>query len=111
MKKVIIFFLLFCFYYFNFVNAATPEKWDEEIDVLVVGAGGAGLAAALSASEKGASVLLIEKEPFIGGNTLICGGFYNAPGTDFQKSQNISDSPELFLNRCFPRGMEEIQRA
>ena len=39
-----------------------PEKWDEKVDVIVVG-GGAGLCAALRAREKGASVILLEKMP------------------------------------------------
>ncbi len=104
MKRNIIFSIIFCIQLFNFAYATTPEKWDEEKDVLVVGAGGAGLAAALSASENGASVILIEKQPFIGGNTLISAGFYNAAGTDFQKSQNISDSPEQFYNHMISSG-------
>lgn len=104
MKKITVFFFLFCLQVLNFANASTPEKWDEETDVLVVGAGGAGLSAALAASENGASVILIEKQPFIGGNTLICGGFFNAAGTDIQKSQNISDSPELFYKQMLSSG-------
>ena len=43
---------------------------EDEFDVVVAGAGGAGLAAALSAAEQGASVLLVEKMAAIGGNTL-----------------------------------------
>ena len=52
--------------------------------ILVVGAGGAGLAAALEASAYSDSVVLIEKESFIGGDTLYSGGFFNAPNTEFQ---------------------------
>lgn len=104
MKKITVFFLIVWFQVLGFAYAATPEKWDEEIDVLVVGAGGAGLSAALSASENGASVILIEKQPFIGGNTLISGGFYNAPGTEIQKTQNIPDSSELFYKQMLSSG-------
>ena len=51
---------------------AAQRVWD----VIVVGAGGAGLSAAVSAAEAGAKVLLLEKMPHIGGNTRISGGFY-----------------------------------
>ena len=47
--------------------------------ILVVGAGGAGLAAALEASAYSDSVVLIEKESFIGGDTLYSGGFLMLP--------------------------------
>lgn len=105
MKKIIGFFLFCCFQILTCVNASSiPEKWDETVDALVVGAGGAGLSAALSASENGASVILIEKQPFIGGNTLICAGYYNAAGTDIQKSQNIPDSSELFFEQMRSSG-------
>ena len=49
-------------------------------DVVVVGAGGAGLAAAITAAENGASVILVEKMSNVGGNTLISGGEMAAPG-------------------------------
>ena len=51
---------------------------EDEFDVVVAGAGGAGLAAALSAAEQGASVLLVEKMAAIGGNTLRASGLFNA---------------------------------
>ena len=50
---------------------AAQRVWD----VIVVGAGGAGLSAAVSAAEAGAKVLLLEKMPHIGGNTRISGSF------------------------------------
>lgn len=48
----------------------------KEADVIVVGAGGSGLASAVSAAEEGASVIVIEKNSYIGGNTLRTGGGY-----------------------------------
>lgn len=54
------------------------EKITKTADVIVVGAGGAGMAAGVSAVENGASVIIIEKNAFIGGNTLVSGGAWNA---------------------------------
>lgn len=72
-----------------------PEKWDREVDVVVVGAGGAGFAAAIEAAEKGAEVELLEKTPVIGGSSIICGGALCFAGTDMQKAEGIKDSNEL----------------
>lgn len=58
--------------------------------------GGAGFAAAISAKEKGANVVLLEKLPVVGGNTLISGGEYAAPANEIQAEEGIEDSPELF---------------
>ncbi|WP_300925944.1 FAD-binding protein, partial [Turicimonas muris] len=55
-----------------------PEKWDLTTEVLVVGSGGAGLASAVSAAEAGAKVTVIEKLAFVGGNTMISSGYFNA---------------------------------
>lgn len=57
---------------------------------------GAGFAAAISAKEKGANVVLLEKLPVVGGNTLISGGEYAAPANEIQAEEGIEDSPELF---------------
>ncbi|AJY71931.1 Mrd [Geobacter sulfurreducens] len=55
-----------------------PSKWDETFDVVVIGSGFAGLAAAAEAAGKGASVVILEKMPIYGGNSIINGGEYNA---------------------------------
>jgi len=58
-----------------------PEKWDDETEVLVVGAGFAAQAAAIEAHDAGASVLMLEKAPekFQGGNSRVCGQGMAAP--------------------------------
>lgn len=48
---------------------------DAHCDVVVIGAGGSGLTSALSAAEAGAKVIVVEKMPFIGGNTVLATGF------------------------------------
>ena len=71
-----------------------PETTDA--DVIVLGAGGAGMNAALTAAENGKSVIVIEKLPSIGGNTQISGGGMAAPCNWLQQEEGIEDSPELF---------------
>jgi fumarate reductase flavoprotein subunit len=53
-----------------------PDEWDMSYDVVVIGGGFAGLAATHTAAENGASVVLVEKMPFVGGNSQINGGVY-----------------------------------
>jgi succinate dehydrogenase/fumarate reductase flavoprotein subunit len=73
-------------------------KWDREVDVVVIGAGAAGLPAAIVACEAGSSVILVEAEKDIGGHAIISGG--NIPlggGTSVQKKYGIEDSPDLLF--------------
>ena len=62
--------------------------------VVVIGAGGSGLAAAVAAAEAGAAVTVIEKAPEIGGTTALSVGSITAAGTRLQASAGIADSPD-----------------
>ena len=64
-------------------------------DVVVVGAGGAGFTAAISAANKGKKVLLMEKLGVFGGSTALSGGEMAVPGNWIQKNSGLEDSPEL----------------
>ncbi len=66
-------------------------------DVVVVGAGGAGLAAAASAHENGAKVIVIEKLANVGGSTALSGGGISATGTKFQEAEGIKDTKESWM--------------
>ena len=68
------------------------------VDVVIVGGGGAGLAAALEAASLGASVLLLEKAPRLGGTTSISVGSFAAAGTDIQRRAGISDDAEAYFD-------------
>jgi len=68
-----------------------------ECDVVVVGGGGAGMSAALSAAENGAKVILIEKQGYLGGATMMSGGIVPAVGTKQQKEAGIEDNLEWFV--------------
>ncbi|MBR2699073.1 MAG: FAD-dependent oxidoreductase, partial [Clostridia bacterium] len=61
----------------------TPETLD--CDIVVVGAGGAGLTAAVRASQEGAKVLVLEKMPMVGGNSNRAEGGMNAAGTKLEE--------------------------
>lgn len=70
-------------------------KWDETYDVIVIGSGFAGLAAASEAKLAGANVVVLEKMTTFGGNSVINGGILTATGCPQQKMHGIKDSPEL----------------
>jgi succinate dehydrogenase/fumarate reductase flavoprotein subunit len=63
-----------------------------DLDVIVVGGGGSGLAAAVSAIQNGGRVLLLEKQPHLGGTTGIAVGSFTAAGTRWQQAHGITDS-------------------
>ena len=80
-------------------------KWDETHDIVVVGAGGAGMAAAVKAAQTGAKdILVLEKLAFTGGNTLIAQGFINAADPVRQPRQGIKDSPENHMKQTLAAG-------
>lgn len=81
-----------------------PTQWDKEVDVIVIGSGGAGLTAAITAKEKEANVAVLEKLRFIGGNTLISGGGFNAAVEADSKAANVEDSPELHAQQTLAAG-------
>ncbi|MDB5964393.1 MAG: hypothetical protein JWQ72_893, partial [Polaromonas sp.] len=66
--------------------------WDEKADIVVVGAGGAGLIAACTAARAGSKVVLLEKAPHIGGTTALAVGSIMASGTQQQRRAGIVDS-------------------
>ena len=64
-------------------------------DVVIIGGGGGGLSAAIEAHDAGANVIIVEKMPFLGGNTARATGGINAAGTVFQEKLGITDTPEI----------------
>jgi fumarate reductase flavoprotein subunit len=89
----------------------------EDFDVVVVGGGGSGLAAAIEARTAGASVLLLEKNPHLGGSTSWSIGSITATGTPHQVKRGIADRPEdhyadmpLFAGSLAGRDNDELRR-
>jgi flavocytochrome c len=88
-----------------FTAGNAPARWDETRDVIVVGTGFAGLSAAIEARGRGADVLVIEKMPVYGGNSIVNGGDFAAPGNSFQKEAGIEDSPDLMFADMLKAGL------
>lgn len=95
--------------------APVPKKWDRQTDVLVLGAGGAGLLAAIEAADAKSKVLMLESEPVRAGSTPISGGIVTLcqtpmqPGScdelyaDLRKAHRNDDDPEMvrtYVDNC-----------
>ena len=78
-------------------EATTAKLEDTETDVVITGAGGAGLSAAVAARESGANVIVLEKMPIVGGNTNYATGGLNASETSIQEKMGISDSNAQYI--------------
>ncbi len=70
---------------------------DRMADLVIVGGGLAGFAAALTGAEAGMEVLLLEKQPAIGGSSVMSGGCLAFAGTDLQSERGILDSSDLLF--------------
>jgi fumarate reductase flavoprotein subunit len=73
------------------------------IDIVVVGAGGCGLMAALVAGRLGATVLVLEKTQQPGGGTALSHKGLRAAGSRYQKAAGIPDSPEQYMREILDR--------
>lgn len=78
--------------------AALPQRWDQVVDVVVLGSGAAGLAAATLAADGGAEVLVLERAPLIGGTTGVSGGMPWVPMNRHMAEVGVSDSREEALS-------------
>ena len=86
-------------------KAARELPKTSNYDVVVIGAGGAGFSAAITAKNAGANVVLLEKMPAVGGNSLISGAEMNVAGNWVQPKLGINDdSPELHAQDTFKGG-------
>ena len=86
-------------------KAARELPKTSNYDVVVIGAGGAGFSAAITAKNAGANVVLLEKMPAVGGNSLISGAEMNVAKNWVQPKLGINDdSPELHAQDTFKGG-------
>jgi len=77
--------------------AAPDQSWDLQVDVLVVGAGACGLAAAIAAHDAGAQVAILEKRERPGGNSSLSTGSVPGAGSRFQREAGIEDSADVMV--------------
>lgn len=94
-----------------------PDEGDDgifDVDVVVVGAGGCGLTAAIAAAEAGASVAVLEKGDRAAGNTFVSTGSIPAAGTRYQKAADVEDDPDRMaadlLRQAGPHEAEHLVR-
>ena len=80
----------------NAVLPADDAEFDSEVPLLIVGAGAAGLCAALAASEAGVEPVVVERDAVPAGSTALSAGLIPAAGTRFQRAAGITDSAALF---------------
>ncbi|WP_313132886.1 flavocytochrome c [Anaerocolumna sp.] len=88
------------------VEAGEVEKKEEilETDVVVIGAGGAGMTAAIDLKNAGINVIIVEKMPMVGGNTIKATGGMNAAETSVQAKLGIEDTVEQFVEDTMTGG-------
>jgi 3-oxosteroid 1-dehydrogenase len=72
----------------------TADGFDRVVDVLIVGSGGGGMAAALTAHASGLDALVVEKSSYFGGSTALSGGGIWVPGAPAQRREGYAPSPE-----------------
>lgn len=83
---------------------ATKSEQTLDCDIVIVGAGGAGMTAAINATQQGKNVIIVEKMPYVGGNTTKATGGMNAAETHYQKEQGIEDTVETFIQDTMTGG-------
>ena len=73
-------------------TATKAKDIEETVDVVIVGAGGAGMTAAITASKAGSKVVIIESQPIVGGNTVRSTGGLNAAKTPYQDKNEFKEA-------------------
>ncbi|WP_044934542.1 flavocytochrome c [Pseudobutyrivibrio sp. LB2011] len=80
------------------------EDYEGTADIVVIGGGGAGMTAAISAAEEGKSVILLEKNSILGGNTARASSGMNAAETHYEEEQGVEDSVQSFIDDTMASG-------
>lgn len=80
------------------VLPAAGVSFSLEVPIAIVGAGAAGMTAALAARDAGADVLMLERDPIAQGSTALSSGLIPAAGTKVQRTKGVEDNPTLFAS-------------
>lgn len=89
------------------IRSAAGIAFEADTDVAIIGAGAAGLIAALAAQEAGAEVVIVERDAVPSGSTALSAGLIPAAGTRFQREAGIADSPALFASDILDKAHHE----
>jgi len=87
--------------------ADPPATFDLTVQTLIIGAGAAGMVAALAAHEAGQEVLLVEADHVPSGSTALSAGLIPAAGTEFQSAAGIDDNPARFAQDIQAKAHDE----
>ncbi len=88
-------------------TATVAKQEDLSTDIVIIGAGGAGMSAAVEAATAGKKVIIVEKMPIVGGNTTRATGGMNAAETSIQAAAGITDTKETFYNDTMKGGKDK----
>jgi len=82
------------------VASKIPQKWDGEADIVVIGGGNTGIPAAITAHDKGVSVIVLEASGGMASSLAMIAGGTPFTGTDLQKAEGIKDSPDQLYDEA-----------
>lgn len=89
-------------------DKGNPESIDETYDVVIIGSGAAGMSAAIAASEEGASVVVLETNDVIGGNTLVSGMAWNAADPEECANMTAQSGQNALLQEFLDMDVNEV---
>jgi fumarate reductase flavoprotein subunit len=93
------------------VVAAAGMEFDTQVPLIIVGAGAAGLCAALAAKEAGIEAIVVERDDMPAGSTALSAGLIPAADTRFQRKKGITDSPAVFAADIQRKAKDEADPA
>ncbi len=73
----------------------STDRWDEQVDLLVLGTGAGGLSAALTGANEGLATLVLEKTEYLGGTTAYSAGTCWIPNNHFQRAAGVTDDAQV----------------
>src|SRR5215510_2807879 len=95
----------------SIVAPAEGEDFATKVPLLIIGAGAAGLCAALTAKEAGTDVVVVERDATPAGSTALSAGLIPAAGTKFQRARGIADTPQMFAADIARKASGEVDPA